>query len=102
MTAADPGWEQPLLRVEHLVVEYAIHGQVVQAVSDVSFEIARQETLGLVGESGCGKSTLARALLQLINAQSGRVTFDGEDLTSMRGARLRRMRRRMQLIFQDP
>jgi peptide/nickel transport system ATP-binding protein len=104
MTAAGlhPGLERPLLRVEHLVVEYLVHGQVVHAVSDVSFDIARRETLGLVGESGCGKSTLGRALLQLTHAQSGRVTFDGEDLTSMHGQRLRRMRRRMQIIFQDP
>jgi len=74
----------------------------VHAVSDVSLEIARGETLGLVGESGCGKSTLGRAVLQLRPAQSGKVLFDGEDLTSMRGEALRKMRRRVQLIFQDP
>jgi peptide/nickel transport system ATP-binding protein len=92
----------PLLEVQNLVVEYVVGNKIVHAVSDVSLEIARGETLGLVGESGCGKSTLARAVLQLRPAQSGKVLFDGEDLTSMRGEALRKMRRRVQLIFQDP
>src|SRR5579871_4940036 len=92
----------PLLRVENLVVQYAVGNKVVHAVSDVSLEIARGETLGLVGESGCGKSTLGRAVVQLRKAVSGRVQFDGEDLTAMRGEALRKMRRRVQLIFQDP
>jgi peptide/nickel transport system ATP-binding protein len=91
-----------LLKVENLVVEYAVGGKIVHAVSGVSLEIARGETLGLVGESGCGKSTLGRAILQLHRAVSGRVLFDGEDLTAMQGEALRRMRRRVQLIFQDP
>jgi peptide/nickel transport system ATP-binding protein len=93
---------EPLLKVEHLVVEYAVGGKTVHAVSDVSLQVARGETLGLVGESGCGKSTLGRAVLQLRRAVSGRVLFDGQDLTAMRGDPLRRMRRRVQLIFQDP
>ena len=88
--------------MENLVVEYAVGGKTVHAVSDVSLEVARGETLGLVGESGCGKSTLGRAVLQLRQAVSGRVLFDGEDLTAMQGETLRRMRRRVQLIFQDP
>ena len=92
----------PLLEVKNLVVEYVVGNKIVHAVSDVSLEIARGETLGLVGESGCGKSTLGRAVLQLRPAQSGKVLFDGEDLTSMRGEALRKMRRRVQLIFQDP
>jgi peptide/nickel transport system ATP-binding protein len=92
----------PLLKVENLVVEYAAGGKTIHAVSDVSLEIARGETLGLVGESGCGKSTLGRAVLQLRAAQSGRVLFDGRDLTAMHGDTLRKMRRRVQLIFQDP
>ena len=92
----------PLLEVKNLVVEYVVGNKIVHAVSDVSLEIARGETLGLVGESGCGKSTLGRAVLQLRRAQSGKVLFDGEDLTSMRGEALRKMRRRVQLIFQDP
>src|SRR5580700_6878395 len=92
----------PLLKVENLVVEYAVGGKTVHAVSDVSLEVARGETLGLVGESGCGKSTLGRAVLQLRRPVSGRVLFDGEDLTAMQGEALRKMRRRAQLIFQDP
>jgi peptide/nickel transport system ATP-binding protein len=94
--------QQPLLKVQNLVVEYAVGGKTVHAVSDVSLEVARGETLGLVGESGCGKSTLGRAVLQLRKPVSGRVVFDGEDLTAMQGESLRRMRRRVQLIFQDP
>jgi peptide/nickel transport system ATP-binding protein len=92
----------PLLRVENLVVEYVVGGKTVHAVTDVSLDIARGETLGLVGESGCGKSTLGRAVLQLRHAQSGKVLFDGNDLTAMRGDALRKMRQRVQLIFQDP
>ena len=92
----------PLLSVENLVVEYALGSRTVHAVSGVSLQIARGETLGLVGESGCGKSTLGRAVLQLRRAVSGRVLFDGQDLTVMQGDALRRMRRRVQLIFQDP
>src|SRR6202051_4636385 len=92
----------PLLKVENLVVEYALGGNTVHAVSGVSLEVARGETLGLVGESGCGKSTLGRAVLQLRRAVSGRVLFDGQDLTAMQGDTLRQMRRRVQLIFQDP
>jgi peptide/nickel transport system ATP-binding protein len=102
-----PGVQQspagaPLLKVENLVVEYAVGGRTIHAVSGVSLEVARGETLGLVGESGCGKSTLGRVVLQLRRAQSGRVLFDGEDLTAMHGDTLRKMRQRVQLIFQDP
>ena len=92
----------PLLAVDKLVVEYGLGNRTVHAVSGVSLEVARGETLGLVGESGCGKSTLGRAVLQLRRAKAGRVLFDGEDLTAMEGEPLRRMRRRVQLIFQDP
>jgi peptide/nickel transport system ATP-binding protein len=92
----------PLLRVENLVVQYAVGGKTIHAVSDVSLQIARGETLGHVGESGCGKSTLGRAVLQLRPAVSGRVVFDGHDLTTMQGEPLRKLRRRVQLIFQDP
>ncbi|MGH9694350.1 MAG: ATP-binding cassette domain-containing protein, partial [Bryobacteraceae bacterium] len=91
-----------LLRVEDLVVEYTVAGKTIHAVSGVSLEVARGETLGLVGESGCGKSTLGRAVLQLRQPVSGRVVFDGQDLTTMRGENLRKMRQRVQLIFQDP
>jgi peptide/nickel transport system ATP-binding protein len=92
----------PLLKVDNLVVEYPVGARTVHAVSGVSLEIARGETLGLVGESGCGKSTLGRAVLQLRKPVSGQVVFDGHDLTAMQGDTLRKMRRRVQLIFQDP
>ncbi|MEH2614786.1 ABC transporter ATP-binding protein [Bradyrhizobium sp. AZCC 1693] len=93
---------EPLLAVDDLVVEYPVGSKIVHAVSGVSLQIARGETLGLVGESGCGKSTLGRAVLQLRRPTAGRVLFDGHDLTTMQGDALRLMRRRVQLIFQDP
>ena len=93
---------EPLLAVDDLVVEYPVGTKIVHAVSGVSLQIARGETLGLVGESGCGKSTLGRAVLQLRRPTAGRVLFDGHDLTTMQGDDLRLMRRRVQLIFQDP
>jgi peptide/nickel transport system ATP-binding protein len=93
---------KPLLRVEDLIVEYSLGGRPIHAVSGVTLEIARGETLGLVGESGCGKSTLARAVLQLGHLTSGRVLFAGIDLTALGGAARRKMRRHVQIIFQDP
>ncbi|MFC2010563.1 ABC transporter ATP-binding protein, partial [Chloroflexota bacterium] len=74
----------------------------VKAVDGVSFNVKRGETLGLVGESGCGKTTTGRSILQLYEVTGGKVYFEGEDLTRMKGERLRAMRRNMQLIFQDP
>ncbi len=74
----------------------------VKAVDGISFEIKRGETLGLVGESGCGKSTTGRAILQLYRPTAGTVNFDGTDLTKIKGGDLRKFRRRMQMIFQDP
>jgi peptide/nickel transport system ATP-binding protein len=100
MAGSDAG--TMLLSVEHLVVEYGAGADRVQAVSNVSFDLKRGETLGLVGESGCGKSTLARAVLQLLRPRSGKVVFDGTDLVRERGERLRRLRRRVQIIFQEP
>ena len=92
----------PLLSVENLTVEYPVGGRSLFAVSDVSLSVARGETLGLVGESGCGKSTLGRAVLQLRRPTGGTVTFDGTELTALDGEAMRLMRRRLQLIFQDP
>jgi peptide/nickel transport system ATP-binding protein len=102
MQQASPLQNDPLLDVDNLIVEYPVGNRIVHAVSGVSLQIARGETLGLVGESGCGKSTLGRAVLQLRRPTSGRVRFDGHDLTAMQGDTLRQMRRRVQLIFQDP
>ncbi|MCZ6788405.1 MAG: dipeptide ABC transporter ATP-binding protein [Chloroflexi bacterium] len=74
----------------------------IKAVDDVSFVIRRGETLGLVGESGCGKTTTGRCLLQLYRPTEGEVLFDGTDLTKLKGSEVRKFRRRMQMIFQDP
>ncbi len=94
--------EPMLLRVENLVVEYGSGVHRIHAVSDVSFDLRRGETLGLVGESGCGKSTLGRAVIQLIRPSAGKVVFGDVELTATSGDALRRLRRRVQLIFQDP
>jgi peptide/nickel transport system ATP-binding protein/oligopeptide transport system ATP-binding protein len=100
---------RPLVEVRNLVKHFPIKGGIlqrtvgiVQAVDDVSFDIRRGETLGLVGESGCGKTTVGRLLLRLIDPTGGTIRFDGEDITAVRGAALRPYRRRMQIIFQDP
>ena len=91
-----------LLRVEDLVVEFSAEGAKVQAVSGISLDVVEGETLGLVGESGCGKSTTGRAIMQIIRPASGRVRFEGDELTALRGRELRRTRTRLQMIFQDP
>jgi len=102
--------EAPLLRTENLKVHFPITEGIlferrvgeVRAVDGVSLDVRRGETLGLVGESGCGKSTFARAVIRLVDATDGRIEFDGTDITMLRGDELRRIRRRMQMIFQDP
>jgi peptide/nickel transport system ATP-binding protein len=94
-----------LLRIEDLVVEYSVVGTKkakVHAVSDISLDVRRGETLGLVGESGCGKSTAGRAIMMLTKPSSGSVMFEGQDLTQLSSADLRRTRRKLQMIFQDP
>jgi len=99
-----------LLRVEHLKMYFPITQGIilqrqvgwVKAVDDISFTVNRGETLGLVGESGCGKSTTGRAILQLYKPTDGTVNFLGKSLTTLSGGDLRRMRREMQMIFQDP
>jgi peptide/nickel transport system ATP-binding protein len=92
-----------LLRVEHLVVEFpAGRDRKVHAVSDVSFDVAEGETLGIVGESGCGKSTTAKAVIQLPRPTAGAVRYRDRDLTGLKGDDLRRVRPDIQMIFQDP
>ena len=92
----------PLLAIDDLTVEYDVGGKTLSAVAGVSLTVGKGETLGLVGESGCGKSTLGRAVLQLRRPTGGKVTFDGTELTALGGEAMRLMRRRVQLIFQDP
>jgi peptide/nickel transport system ATP-binding protein len=91
-----------VLSVRDLVRRYRVPGGAVEAVSNVSLDLRRGETLGIVGESGCGKSSLGRAIMQLPPPTSGAVVLDGVDLTSLHGERLRAVRQRMQMIFQDP
>jgi len=104
-----PANNETLLRVDDLVMHFPIYRGVfqrqvgaVRAVDGVSFEVKRGETLGLVGESGCGKSTTGRTILQLYKPTAGHVNFDGIDLISLKGENLRKMRRKIQMIFQDP
>ena len=100
---------ESLLRVENLVMHFPIYQGVIRrqvgavhAVDGVSFEIYKGETLGLVGESGCGKSTTGRAILRLYKPTDGHVYYDGTDLASLSEREMRKMRRKLQIIFQDP
>ncbi len=107
---ASNGRGEALLTVKDLVMHFPLTRGIifqrkvgaVQAVDGVSFQVKRGETLGLVGESGCGKSTTGRAILQLYKPTSGEVVFQGKDLTTLNGGDMRRMRRHLQMIFQDP
>ncbi len=95
--------EEIILRVEDLTMEFPAGGKkFVRAVSGISFDIERGETLAIVGESGCGKSTLGKAILQLPKPTSGSVNFQGEELTTLNQDALRDIRPAMQMIFQDP
>ncbi len=107
---AGVGRADPLLRVEDLKVHFPVNEGVlrrrrvasIKAVDGVSFELNRGETFGLVGESGCGKSTTAMAILRMLEPTAGRIVFDGEDLSAYNQRQLRPIRRRMQMVFQDP
>src|SRR5690606_26209822 len=110
LASVNPQESRPLVEVEDLRVHFPVYRgaflkrqvAVVRAVDGVSFSIRRGETLGVVGESGCGKSTTGRALMRLVQATSGSIRFDGEDLLALKGEALRRKRRDFQMIFQDP
>lgn len=100
---------EPLLSVKDLKIHFPIRRGIflrtvghVKAVDGISFDIYRGQTLGLVGESGCGKTTAGRGILRLIEPNGGKVVYDGRDLAQMSGSEMRRMRRRLQIIFQDP
>jgi oligopeptide transport system ATP-binding protein len=102
--------DHPLLDVRGLVMHFPLTQGIilqrkvgaVRAVDGISFQIRKGETLGLVGESGCGKSTTGRAILQLYRPTAGEVYFEGQDLTKLKGEAMRKMRRKVQMIFQDP
>ncbi len=102
------GTAEPLLSVEHLVKDYGDDSglfssrSTIRAVNDVTFSISRGEAVGLVGESGSGKTTLGRCILRLIEPTSGKVVFDGNDVLALQSKALRRLRLRMQIVFQDP
>lgn len=92
-----------LLSVENLAITFNVgRKRVVQAVSGVSFDLVEGETMGMVGESGCGKSTVARGIVRLVDIDSGRVVYRGQDMARLKGEELRRVRPDLQMIFQDP
>src|SRR5438034_8137602 len=117
VSEARPGWVQaggaPLLEVRDLVTRYPVRRGLIRgirrlprehvhAVDGVSFSVRRGEMLALVGESGCGKTTTAQSVLRLVDPTSGTIRFAGEDITSKSQSDLRPLRRKMQIIYQDP
>ncbi|MBI3368346.1 MAG: ABC transporter ATP-binding protein [Burkholderiales bacterium] len=102
MSAAPPAAEPPLIEVHHLKRYFGSTERPVRAVDDVSFTIQRGETLGLVGESGSGKSTIGRAVLRLLDCTAGQVLYRGDDIGKLSGERMRKLRSKLQIIFQDP
>ena len=90
------------LQVKHLKKYFKTPHGMLHAVDDVNFTLERGKTLGVVGESGCGKSTLGRVILNLLEATEGEVLFDGENIVGAKGARQKELRKKMQIIFQDP
>ena len=99
---SDTNKKDILLDVQHLKKYFSTSSGMLHAVDDVSFQIERGKTLGIVGESGCGKSTIGRTILRLLEPTSGSVIFDGVDLTTLSKEELRIMRQKMQIIFHDP
>ena len=94
---------EPLIRAEGIKKSYVIgRDKTIFAVDDVSFNLERGETLGLVGESGCGKSTLAKIMMHMITPDSGKIFYDGNDVSSLGEKAFRPYRKRMQMVFQDP
>ncbi|MDR1510488.1 MAG: ABC transporter ATP-binding protein [Synergistaceae bacterium] len=93
---------QPLLKTVNLKKHFKVRGGLLHAVDGINIEIAKGKTLGIVGESGCGKSTLGRVALRLLEATSGEIYFEGEDILRYKKAEMNRIRRQMQIIFQDP
>ena len=93
---------EELIRVEHLKKYFKVPAGINHAVDDVSFTIGKGETLGVVGESGCGKSTLGRTLIHLLEPTDGKMYLNGQDYTNIKGNELRKMREKVQIIFQDP
>ena len=93
---------EELIRVEHLKKYFKVPAGTNHAVDDVSFSIAKGETLGVVGESGCGKSTLGRTLIHLLESTDGKIFLHGEDVTHVNKAELKKLREKMQIVFQDP
>lgn len=91
-----------LLEVNHLKKYFSSPKGMVHAVDDVTMSIEKGSTMGVVGESGCGKSTLGRTIIHLLDSTDGQIFFDGEDITNVRGKKLRKLREDMQIIFQDP